>query len=134
MPTVDIDRDTAHELAQRELAKPIYPRPSLTDRITEWLDNLINQLIVKGGSIPGGWFTIAVLVILVAVAFVVAVRIARRTMRTNRGTGAGLFGAHELSAAEHRATAKASPHRAIGPRRSGTGYGRWPASWKKPAH
>ncbi len=106
MPTVDIDRDTAHELAQRELAKPIYPRPSLTDRITEWLDNLINQLIVKGGSIPGGWFTIAVLVILVAVAFVVAVRIARRTMRTNRGTGAGLFGAHELSAAEHRATAE----------------------------
>lgn len=106
MPTIDIDRETAHELAQRELAKPIYPRPSLTDRITEWLDDLINQLIVKGGSIPGGWFTIAVLAILVAIAFVVAVRIARRTMRTNRGGGAGLFGAHELSAAEHRATAE----------------------------
>lgn len=106
MPTIDIDRETAHELAQRELAKPIYPRPSLTDRITEWLDDLINQLIVKGGSIPGGWFTIAVLAILVAIAFVVAVHIARRTMRTNRGGGAGLFGAHELSAAEHRATAE----------------------------
>lgn len=106
MPTVDIDRDTAHELAQRELAKPIYPRPSLTDQITEWLDDLINQLIVKGGSIPGGWFTIAVLAILVAVAFVVAVRIARRTMRTSRGAATGLFGPHELSAAEHRATAE----------------------------
>ncbi|WP_328361995.1 DUF4129 domain-containing protein [Mycobacterium sp. NBC_00419] len=106
MPTIDIDRETAHEAAQRELAKPIYPRASLTDRISEWLDDLINRLILKGGSIPGGWFTIAVLAILVVVAFVVAVRIARRTMRTNRGTGAGLFGAHELSAAEHRSTAE----------------------------
>ena len=107
MTTIDIDRETAHEAAQRELAKPIYPRPSLTDRIGEWLDDLINRLILQGGSIPGGWFTIAVLAILVAVAFVVAVRIARRTMRTNRGAGTGLFGTHELSAAEHRATAEA---------------------------
>ena len=65
---------------------------------------------MKGSSIPGGWFTIAMLALLVVAAFVVAVRIARRTMRTNRGTGQGLFGAHELSAAEHRATA-ASPCR-----------------------
>ena len=26
MPTIDIDRETAHEAAQRELAKPIYPK------------------------------------------------------------------------------------------------------------
>ena len=55
---------------------------------------------------PGGWFTITVLLILLAVAVVVAVRIARRTMRTNRGDGYALFGDHELSAAEHRATAE----------------------------
>ena len=28
VPTIDVDRDTAHEAAQHELAKPIYPRPS----------------------------------------------------------------------------------------------------------
>ncbi len=48
------------------------------------------------------------LLILLAVAVVVAVRIARRTMRTNRGGGYALFGEHELSAAEHRATAEQS--------------------------
>jgi hypothetical protein len=37
---------------------------------------------------------------------VVAVRIARRTMHTNRGGGSSLFGEHELSATEHRATAE----------------------------
>ena len=55
---------------------------------------------------PGGWFTLSVLLILLAIAVVVAVRIARRTMRTNRGGGYALFGEHELSAAEHRATAE----------------------------
>ena len=43
--------------------------------------------MVEGSSVPGGWFTITVLLILLAVAIVVAVRIARRTMRTNRGDG-----------------------------------------------
>ena len=62
--------------------------------------------MVEGSSVPGGWFTITVLLILLAVAIVVAVRIARRTMRTNRGGDYALFGAHELSAAEHRATAE----------------------------
>ena len=106
MSAIDIDRDAAHEAAQRELAKPIYPRPSLSDRLSEWLDEFLYRLIMKGSSIPGGWFTIALLALLVVVAFVVAVRIARRTMRTNRGAGPGLFGMHELSAAEHRSTAE----------------------------
>ncbi|MGY4709810.1 DUF4129 domain-containing protein [Mycolicibacterium sp. CBM1] len=105
MPVIDIDREAAHEAAQRELAKPIYPKESLTDRLSEWLDELLYRVILKGSSIPGGWLTIAVLAIVVLVAFVVAVRIARRTMRTSRGDSA-LFGASELSAAEHRLTAE----------------------------
>ncbi|MCV7176622.1 DUF4129 domain-containing protein [Mycolicibacterium sphagni] len=107
MPAIDIDREAAHEAAQRELAKPIYPKPSLMDRLGDWLQELLYRLIVKGSSIPGGWLTITVLAIVVVVAFIVAVRIARRTMRTDRGGDAGLFGAHELSAAEHRVTAEA---------------------------
>ncbi|BBY64393.1 DUF4129 domain-containing protein [Mycolicibacterium helvum] len=107
MPTIDIDRETAHEAAQRELAKPIYPKSSLMDRLGDWIEELIYRLILKGSSIPGGWLTITVLAIVVLVAFIVAVRIARSTMRTNRGGDAGLFGVSELSAAEHRATAQA---------------------------
>ncbi|AKK29755.1 DUF4129 domain-containing protein [Mycobacterium sp. EPa45] len=106
MPAIDIDRDAAHDAAQRELAKPIYPKESLTDRLGEWLQELLYRVIAKGSSIPGGWLTIAVLAIVVLVAFIVAVRIARGTMRTSRGGDAGLFGARELSAAEHRATAE----------------------------
>jgi hypothetical protein len=106
VPTIDIDRDAAHEAAQNELAKPIYPKPSLTERLMNWLDELLYKLIVEGASVPGGWFTISVLLLLVAVAVVVAVRIARRTMRTNRGGGLALFSEHELSAAQHRASAE----------------------------
>jgi hypothetical protein len=106
VPTIDIDRDAAHEAAQHELAKPIYPKASLIERLTDWIDELLNKLIVNGSSMPGGWFTISVLLILLGIAVVAAVRIARRTMRTNRGGGHALFNEHELSAAEHRATAE----------------------------
>jgi Domain of unknown function (DUF4129) len=106
VPTIDIDRDAAHEAAQHELAKPIYPKASLIDRLTDWIGELLTKLIVNDSSVPGGWFTISVLLILLTIAVVVAVRIARRTMRTNRGGRHALFGDHELSAAEHRATAE----------------------------
>ena len=55
---------------------------------------------------PGGWLTITVLLLLVVVAVVVGVRVARGTMRTNRGRHTLLFGSQEMSAAEHRSTAE----------------------------
>ena len=85
---------------------PIYPKASLIERLSDWIDELLTKLIVQGSSVPGGWFTIGVLLILLAIAVVVAVRIARRAMRTNRGGEYALFGEHELSAAEHRATSE----------------------------
>jgi len=106
MPTIDIDRDAAHDAAQRELAKPIYPRPSLTELIYDWIEELLYRVVASGSSIPGGWFTVAVLLILVAVGVLVAVRIARRAMRTSRGATSALFGDQDLSATEHRATAE----------------------------
>ncbi|MGK2868178.1 MAG: DUF4129 domain-containing protein, partial [Mycobacterium sp.] len=33
MTGIDIDGDAAHDAAQRELGKPIYPRPTLTDQL-----------------------------------------------------------------------------------------------------
>ena len=106
MPTIDIDRDAAHEAAQHELAKPIYPKASLTDRILDWLNEMLYRLMEASASVPGGWLTLTVLGVLLTVAIAVAIRIARRTMRTNRGGEYALFGEHELSAAEHRATAE----------------------------
>lgn len=105
---LEIDRDAAHDAAQRELSKPIYPKATLSERFTDWLDEWIYRLVVRGSEVPGGWFTIALLLTILGVALVVAVRIARRTMRTNRRGEYPLFGAAELSAAEHRATAERS--------------------------
>jgi hypothetical protein len=104
--SLDIDRDAAHDAAQRELAKPIYPKGSLTDRLLDLIDELIYKLMVEGASIPGGWLTISVLVILVVIAVAVAVRVALRTMRTNRSRESALFESHLQTAAEHRALAE----------------------------
>ena len=80
MPAIDIDREAAYEAAQRELAKPVYPRASLSDRIAEWVNDLMFRLMQAGAGLPGGWFTIVVLGMLLTAAVIVAVRIARRTM------------------------------------------------------
>jgi hypothetical protein len=106
VPTIDIDGDAAHDAAQRELQKPIYPKQGLTDRLLEWINELIYRLADAGSRLPGGWFTLSVLLILLVVGIIVAIRIARRTMRTDRGGRYALFGEHDLSAAEHRTTAE----------------------------
>ena len=48
--------------------KPIYPKASLTERLMDWIDELLYRLVVEGSSVPGGWFTISVLLILLVVA------------------------------------------------------------------
>lgn len=111
MPTIDIDRDAAREAAQEELAKPIYPKGSWTERLSEWLDDLLFRLAQESSRVPGGWLTIGVLLVLSLIAVVVATRVASRTLRTNRGDVA-LFDGQELGAAEHRATAER--HAALG--------------------
>lgn len=106
MSAIDVDRDTAHRAAQRELDKPIYPKGSLTQRLQEWIHDLLFRLIEKGSSVPGGWFTVSVLFILLMVAIVVTIRIARRTIRTRRGGDYQLFDTSQLSADQHRAIAE----------------------------
>lgn len=105
MPSIDIDRDAAHRLAQAELDKPVYSRGSAWQQLSDWIDEQLYRLLEKTAALPGGWFTAAVLFVLLAVAVVVAVRIARRTLRAHRG-GAALFAATQLTAAQHRATAE----------------------------
>ncbi|ORA63976.1 DUF4129 domain-containing protein [Mycobacteroides franklinii] len=106
MPTVDIDRDSAAEAAQRELAKPIYEHPSPPDRLINWLLEHLRYLEFRASELPGGWFTILVTTLIVIAAVVLLVRIARRAVRTKGGTDFGLFESGELTAAEHRAAAE----------------------------
>jgi hypothetical protein len=107
MPAIDIDRDAAHQAAQRELAKAVYPKMTPRQRFREWVHELLYYLVEKGSAIPGGWFTVSVLLILLVVAVAIAIRIARRTIRTRRGTDYQLFNTGQLSASQHRATAEA---------------------------
>jgi hypothetical protein len=106
LPAIDIDRDPAHQAAQRELAKPIYPKGSLTQRLHEWIHELLFRLVEKGSDVPGGWFTVSVLLALLIVAIVIAVRVARRTMRTHHGGDYQLFDTGQLSADQHRVAAE----------------------------
>jgi hypothetical protein len=106
VPSIDIDRDAAHQVAQIELDKPIYSKGSAAQQFAEWVNEILYRLLDKTASIPGGWFTTSVLLILLAIAVVVAVHIARATMRTNRGGDYQLFEAGLLTAAQHRATAE----------------------------
>lgn len=108
MPTIDIDHDAAHQAAQHELAKSIYAKPSVAQRFHEWVNELLYRLLENASSVPGGWLTLTVLLIVLVVGAVVAFRIARRTLRTNRGDDYRLFDAGQLSAAQHRAAAESA--------------------------
>src|ERR1700728_2131108 len=106
MPAIDIGRDPAHEAAQRELDKPIYPKGSVAQRVHEWIHELLYRLVEKGSSLPGGWFTVSVLITLLVVAIVVAIRIAQRTIRTRRGGDYQVFDGSQVTAAQARAIAE----------------------------
>lgn len=108
MPTIDIDRDAAREAAQHELAKAIYPKPSPAQRFHDWVDDLLYRLLDKASTVPGGWLTITMLLIALVIGLVIAYRIARQTMRTQRGGDYRLFDTGQLSAAQHRAAAERS--------------------------
>jgi len=106
MSAIDVDRDTAHQAAQRELDKPIYPKGSSTQRLYEWIHELLFRLIEKGSSVPGGWFTISFLCVLLVVAIVVTIRVIRLTICTQRVGDYQLFDTGQLSADQHRAIAE----------------------------
>jgi hypothetical protein len=108
VPSIDIDRDAAHQTAQTELDKPIYSKASAWQQFIDWINELLYRLLQKTSTIPGGWFTAMVLLILLVIAVIVAIQLARRTMRTTRGADYALFEAAQLTAAQHRALAESS--------------------------
>lgn len=105
MTTVDIDSDAAREAAERELSKPMYPRPSPKQQFFDFVETLIRRLVLKGAELPGGWFTITVLLILLAAGIAAAVHVGRRTL-SDRHRSEPLYGPTQLSAAQHRSAAQ----------------------------
>jgi hypothetical protein len=106
VPFIHIDRDAAHQAAQDELDKPIYSKGSVEQQLTDWLNEMLYRLIQQTASIPGGWFTAMVLLILLVIGVAVAVQIMRRTMRNKHGGDYQLFETGQLTASQHRATAE----------------------------
>ncbi len=105
MPAIDIDRDAAHAAAQRELAKPIYPRASVSQRLHDLVNELLDRFLRTTEVIPGGWLGVFALLTVLTLTVAVAVRVLRRTSRTHRGADQPLFDAGQLSAAQHRGAA-----------------------------
>lgn len=106
MTGLNIDGDAAHDAAQRELSKPIYPRPSLTDQVSAWLDRALYRIFTDGSWLPGDWITAALLGTVLIAAIIAVIRVARRTMRTDRQSTGTLFAGHELNAGQHRVEAE----------------------------
>jgi hypothetical protein len=106
VPFIHIDRDAAHQAAQDELDKPIYSNGSVEQQLSDWINEMLYRLIQQTASIPGGWFTATVLLILLAIGVALAVHVVRRTMRNKHSGDYQLFEAGQLTASQHRATAE----------------------------
>lgn len=106
MPSIDIDRDAAHQAAQNELDKPIYSNASVGQQVIAWIHEQIYGLMQKVAAIPGGWVTATALLLVLGVAVAVAIHIARHTMQTRRGDSHTLFDTAQLTAAQHRGAAE----------------------------
>jgi Domain of unknown function (DUF4129) len=73
---VHIGRDDGRVRAARELLRPIYHRddPTLYDRAKNWVGRLIARLLAKTlGAVPGGPWTLLVIVAVVAAIIALAV-------------------------------------------------------------
>ena len=105
---IDIGRDPARGLAERELARPAYHRddPSLFVRASTWLHNRIDHLLhTVSGVVPGGWLGRLVLVALVALLVVAIVVRVGGVRRSGRRADPLLFG-RLRSADEYRTDAE----------------------------
>ncbi len=110
---VDIGRDEARELAQRELLDPLYAaaKPPWWQRATSWVFDRLADLLDRLGGAADSWLWLVVLGALVALVVFVIVRRTGGLQRSGAANGE-VFTDQELSADEHRARAEAASARA----------------------
>jgi hypothetical protein len=106
-----IGRDQARELARHELHRSIYHRdePSILDRvlqkITDWLDSLLNRLPGNHAGGGGSWEALVVLLVLL-ILVAAAVWWRAGNIRRNAAERGGLLEDRPTNADDHRAQAE----------------------------
>ncbi|RFU41513.1 DUF4129 domain-containing protein [Actinomadura logoneensis] len=109
-----VDRETARELARRELEKPVYQRdkPSwlerTLDRFAEWLRDLFSHAQApnaKGGGAEG-WLSIGVIVLLVILAAAVVLWLMRGGRNRRSAKDEALLDDEPSTSADHRTEAE----------------------------
>ncbi len=103
-------RDAAREAARRELGDPGYRahEPSLWERIASWVwDHITDALSATAGGAPGGWWSVAGLVLVLAAAFAL-VRTRLGPMSASHRRAEALFGGTARTAADHHRAADAA--------------------------
>jgi len=108
-PPVDLGRDEARRLAERELADPAYAAagPSLLERIALWLGDLIDDALDGAARFtPGGVAGLIALTLLLVLA-VVAVRLRIGRISRVATVRREVFGAGTVTAEQHRSSADA---------------------------
>jgi hypothetical protein len=102
---VDVERDEARRLAERELADPIYEdEPPLLQRLLEWVLRQLDQLFANAGSVLGGWGALVVLIPVALIAALVLWRFGPLARTAARGQSP-VFGATKRTAAQYRRAA-----------------------------
>ncbi|MCX6402236.1 MAG: DUF4129 domain-containing protein [Propionibacteriales bacterium] len=107
-PPLDPSGDEARDQLRRELAHPEYYDANLLERITDWLDRLINDSVGAASGAPPVALAAAVMVgLLLALGLILIVSQARRTARADRTITPALTG-EAVTADELRARAVAA--------------------------
>jgi len=111
---VELGREDAREAAAEELARQIYreARPSLTERILEWVYGKVVGLLDEFATVSPGGYAGLVVILLLIVAAIVAVRLKVGPFGRAARSEEALFVGGPLSAEQHRAAADA--HAAAG--------------------
>lgn len=98
-----VSRRTGQELARSELSKAIYhPHESLTQRLLDAVNRLLNDLYAAGKSFPGGWWAVVALAALTALAVALVLARLGPLTHAHRAPGQLTPGGQPLSAADHR--------------------------------
>lgn len=105
-PWHGIGRQAARRLARAELSKRIYQHnPPLLRRIIDAVDHWLGRLFHAASTVPGGWWgLIALLILLVMVTAVILYRIGP-VARTRRRAAGAVRGTHARTARELRDSA-----------------------------
>jgi Domain of unknown function (DUF4129) len=99
-----VSRHVGQQLARAELAKPIYHHPVVwTVRLGRWLVRTLNA---TGQALPGGWWALIALAVLLVIAVAAALAWIGPVARSRPRTRHPVLSGAQLSARDHRRNAE----------------------------